>query len=67
MLSLKVWTIDKEGGLVIRTDISPNEPVGRKWKLLKSAPELSEVDSKFSNGGKPKGSFLSLLHQRIAC
>lgn len=37
---------------MIRTDISPNEPVGRKWKLLKSAPELSEVDSKFSNDGK---------------
>eukprot|EP00795_Rhopilema_esculentum_P009346 gene9346-17049_t len=39
----QVWTIDKGGSVVIRTDVTPLEPAGKKWKLLMSAPGLSDA------------------------
>ena len=50
----QVWSIDKAGALVIRTDITLNEPVGRKWKFLKAPPGLSREDF----GGSNEGLFL---------
>jgi len=40
----QVWAIDKSGAVFVRTDITQNEPVGRKWKLFKASPGLSGVD-----------------------
>ena len=48
----KVWTIDKGGSVVIRTDVTPLEPAGKKWKLLMSAPGLSDVPVGTRSDGK---------------
>eukprot|EP00794_Sanderia_malayensis_P008822 gene8822-9767_t len=44
----QVWAVDREDNIVIRTDVVPNEPAGRKWKRIKQSPTASEVNLQFA-------------------